>query len=103
MRDLKLGARAMVIFAVAFACMGNTSVAQQRPAATPINLVAGVGGPVSQLEPLGKLFGAESDCGRLYLPGCFRGQNYGLVHWIHGRDRGRHRQHGPLHHQARKL
>lgn len=47
MKNLKLSARAMVIFAVAFACIANTSVAQQRPAAAPINLVAGVGGPVS--------------------------------------------------------
>ena len=47
MKDLKLSVRAMVIFVVAFACLANTSVAQQRPAAAPINLVAGVGGPVS--------------------------------------------------------
>ena len=42
--------------------------------------------PGLELEPLGKLFGAESDCWRLYLPGCFRGQNYSLVHWIHGQE-----------------
>src|ERR1700722_20650474 len=47
MKDLKLSVRAMLIFAVSFACLANTSVAQQRPAAAPINLVAGVGGPVS--------------------------------------------------------
>jgi len=33
--------------AIVFACLPSTAVAQQRPAAPPINLVAGVGGPVS--------------------------------------------------------
>ncbi len=37
----------LLIFAIAFACLANAAVAQQRPAAAPINLVAGVGGPVS--------------------------------------------------------
>ncbi len=35
------------MFAIALACLANTAVAQQRPATAPINLVAGVGGPVS--------------------------------------------------------
>ena len=47
MKDIKLSVRAVLIFAFAFACFANTSVAQQHPAAAPINLVAGVGGPVS--------------------------------------------------------
>jgi len=38
----------LLICAIVFACLANTAVAQQRPAAPPINLVAGVGGPVSQ-------------------------------------------------------
>jgi hypothetical protein len=35
------------MFAIAFACLASTAIAQERPAAPPINLVAGVGGPVS--------------------------------------------------------
>ncbi len=38
----------LLICAIVFACLANTGIAQQRPAAPPINLVAGVGGPVSQ-------------------------------------------------------
>jgi hypothetical protein len=37
----------LLMFALAFASLTNTAVAQQQPAAAPINLVAGVGGPVS--------------------------------------------------------
>ncbi len=37
----------LLMFAIALACLANTAVAQQRPATAPINLVAGVGGPVS--------------------------------------------------------
>jgi hypothetical protein len=44
MRNLKLTTPTLLIFAFAFA---STAIAQQRPAAPPINLVAGVGGPVS--------------------------------------------------------
>lgn len=44
MRNLKLTTPTLLIFALAFA---STAIAQQRPAAPPINLVAGVGGPVS--------------------------------------------------------
>jgi hypothetical protein len=37
----------LLVFAIVFSFQGNTAVAQQRPATAPINLVAGVGGPVS--------------------------------------------------------
>jgi len=37
----------LLMSAIAFACLANTAVAQQ-PATAPINLVAAVGGPVSQ-------------------------------------------------------
>ncbi len=47
MKYPKLAAPTMLIFAIAFACLAPTANAQQRPAAPPINLVAGVGGPVS--------------------------------------------------------
>jgi len=47
MKDIKLSTRTVLIFAVAFACFANTSIAQQGPGGAPINLVAGVGGPVS--------------------------------------------------------
>ncbi len=47
MKDIRLSMRTVLIFAVAFACFAKTSVAQQPPAGAPINLVAGVGGPVS--------------------------------------------------------
>ncbi len=47
MKDIKLSVRTVLILAFAFACFANTSVAQQNPAVAPINLVAGVGGPVS--------------------------------------------------------
>ena len=43
----KLTMSTLPMFAIAFACLASTVVAQQRPAAPPINLVAGVGGPVS--------------------------------------------------------
>jgi hypothetical protein len=42
----KLTTSTLLMSAIAFACLPNTAVAQL-PAATPINLVAGVGGPVS--------------------------------------------------------
>jgi hypothetical protein len=35
------------MLAITIACLASTAVAQQRPATPPINLVAGVGGPVS--------------------------------------------------------
>src|SRR5580658_1228637 len=47
MRNLKLRKPTLLMFVLAMASLGNTTVAQQRPAAAPINLVAGVGGPVS--------------------------------------------------------
>ena len=47
MKEIKLTMRIVLIFAFAFASLANTSVAQERPATAPINLVAGVGGPVS--------------------------------------------------------
>ena len=47
MKEIKLTTRIVLIFAFAFASLANTSVAQERPATAPINLVAGVGGPVS--------------------------------------------------------
>jgi hypothetical protein len=43
----KLTIPTLLISALAFACLANTAVAQKRPAAPPINIVAGVGGPVS--------------------------------------------------------
>jgi len=43
----KLATSSWLISAIALACLANTAVAQRRPAAAPINLVAGVGGPVS--------------------------------------------------------
>jgi len=50
MKNLKLAMPTLLIFAIAFACLAGTAVAQQRPAAAPINLVAGVGGPVSSSD-----------------------------------------------------
>ena len=47
MKNLKLATPILLIFAIAFACLASPTVAQQRPATAPINLVAGVGGPVS--------------------------------------------------------
>jgi hypothetical protein len=47
MKNPYLATPTLLIFAIAFACLANTSVAQQGPASSPINLVAGVGGPVS--------------------------------------------------------
>jgi hypothetical protein len=47
MKNLKLAMPILLIFAIAFACLASPTVAQQRPATAPINLVAGVGGPVS--------------------------------------------------------
>jgi hypothetical protein len=45
---LKRAKSASLILAIAFACVANLAVAQQLPATKPpINLVAGVGGPVS--------------------------------------------------------
>jgi hypothetical protein len=47
MKNSQLTTPFLVLFVIAFACLGSTAVAQKRPAAAPINLVAGVGGPVS--------------------------------------------------------
>jgi hypothetical protein len=47
MKNLKFTTPTLLIFAIAFASLASTAVAQQHPAAPPINLVAGVGGPVS--------------------------------------------------------
>jgi hypothetical protein len=47
MKNLKLTTSTLLMFVISFVCLGSTAVAQQRPATTPINLVAGVGGPVS--------------------------------------------------------
>jgi hypothetical protein len=47
MKHPKLITPTLLMFALAFASLTNTAVAQQQPAAAPINLVAGVGGPVS--------------------------------------------------------
>jgi len=47
MKNLKLTMSTLLMFVISFVCLGSTAVAQQRPATTPINLVAGVGGPVS--------------------------------------------------------
>jgi hypothetical protein len=47
MKNLKVAMPALLMSAIAIACLANTAVAQQRPATAPINLVAGVGGPVS--------------------------------------------------------
>ena len=47
MKNLKLAKPTLLMFAIAFASLANTVAAQQTPAAPPINLVAGVGGPVS--------------------------------------------------------
>jgi hypothetical protein len=47
MKTLKLKKPTLLKFAIAFACLASIAVCQQRPATPPINLVAGVGGPVS--------------------------------------------------------
>lgn len=47
MKNLKLTKPTLLIFAIAIAFLTSTVVAQQPPATAPINLVAGVGGPVS--------------------------------------------------------
>ncbi len=47
MKNHMLAARTLLIFAIALAGLVNSAVAQQPPATAPINLVAGVGGPVS--------------------------------------------------------
>jgi hypothetical protein len=47
MKNRKLITPTLLIFTLAFASLANTAVAQQQPATAPINLVAGVGGPVS--------------------------------------------------------
>jgi hypothetical protein len=47
MKLVKLITPTLLIFALAFAGLANTAAAQEQPAAAPINLVAGVGGPVS--------------------------------------------------------
>ena len=47
MKNRKFTALTLLMFAIVFACLANPGLAQQSPAAAPINLVAGVGGPVS--------------------------------------------------------
>ena len=47
MKNLKVAMPALLMSVIAIAFLANTAVAQQRPATAPINLVAGVGGPVS--------------------------------------------------------
>jgi hypothetical protein len=47
MKNLKLTKPTLLIFAIAVAFLARTVAAQQPPATAPINLVAGVGGPVS--------------------------------------------------------
>lgn len=49
MRNFSSPTSILLMFAVALGCVANTAAAQQRPstATAPINLVAGVGGPVS--------------------------------------------------------
>jgi hypothetical protein len=47
MRNLKPKKPTLLMFVIAIACLASTAVAQQAPATAPINLVAGVGGPVS--------------------------------------------------------
>jgi hypothetical protein len=47
MKNLKVAMPALLMSVIATAFLANTAVAQQRPATAPINLVAGVGGPVS--------------------------------------------------------
>src|SRR5580700_4035085 len=47
MKNLKVAMPALLMSVIAIAFLANTAVAQQRPAVPPINLVAGVGGPVS--------------------------------------------------------
>ena len=47
MKSLKLITPTLLMFAIAFACAPNIAVAQHSPTTPPINLVAGVGGPVS--------------------------------------------------------
>jgi hypothetical protein len=50
MKNQKVITLALLMFTIAVACLGSTAVAQQRAATTPINLVAGVGGPVSSSD-----------------------------------------------------
>jgi hypothetical protein len=47
MKNPKLITPTLLIFALVLASLANTAAAQQQPPTTPINLVAGVGGPVS--------------------------------------------------------
>jgi len=47
MKNLKFTTATLLMFSIAFACLGGAAAAQKRPATAPINLVAGVGGPVS--------------------------------------------------------
>jgi hypothetical protein len=47
MKNVKLKKPTLLMFVIAIACLASSVVAQQRPATAPINLVAGVGGPVS--------------------------------------------------------
>jgi len=50
MRNLKPKKPTLLIFVITIACLASSVVAQQRPATAPINLVAGVGGPVSSSD-----------------------------------------------------
>jgi len=47
MKNRKLTIPMLLMLVITFASLGSITVAQQRPATAPINLVAGVGGPVS--------------------------------------------------------
>ncbi len=47
MTNPKLTTPILLVFALAFASLASPAIAQQPPAKPPINLVAGVGGPVS--------------------------------------------------------
>src|SRR5579863_10562479 len=47
MKNRKLTIPMLLMLVITFASLGSITVAQQRPATAPINLVAGVGGPVA--------------------------------------------------------
>ena len=47
MKNLKCTLSTLLMSVIVFSCVAGTVVAQQLPPSTPINLVAGVGGPVS--------------------------------------------------------
>ena len=103
MKNLKLTTPTLLMFAIAFASLARTG--SRTTTSCRRSYQPGSGGWWSRLklQPMGKLFGAQPHCRRLHLSGCCSGPNHGLVHWLHGGNRGRHRQHGSLHHQAGKL